>query len=249
MQIKIGVVGFGNFSRLMVPILARFAEVSVYVRPGKETALAEEVVEMRNVQVGKEEDVTGLAYLIFSVPLDGLEEACARFQSLVGKETVIIDVLSVKVRAVEMLKKYFPKSQIIGTHPIFGPQSARDGLAGLPVVLCNISASDDSYEEVRMFCQEKLSLAVHEMTPEEHDHEMAHVQGITHMIGRALILLGAKKYPITTKSYDQLLELTRLIGDDSLELYKTIQNGNPYAKEEREKFLRALAQLEKQIEE
>jgi prephenate dehydrogenase len=45
----------------------------------------------------------------------------------------LVDVTSVKVKPLEIIEKYFPKDkfQILGTHPMFGPQSGASGIKKL----------------------------------------------------------------------------------------------------------------------
>ena len=52
------------------------------------------------------------------------------------------------------------------------------------------------------------------------------------------------KFNFTTKSYDYLLSLIDNVGEDSIELYKTIQKYNPYAKKVKKDFLNKLKKLE-----
>jgi prephenate dehydrogenase len=92
-----------------------------------------------------------------------------------------------------------------------------------------------------------LQLEVIEKTPEEHDSEMAYVQGLSHFVGRALSIMQIKDFESATKSYKQLLALENLVGSDSWELYKTIQNANPYTQEVRNTFLETLQDLETKL--
>jgi hypothetical protein len=55
-------------------------------------------------------------------------------------------------------------------------------------------------------------------------------------------------FETATTSYKHLLELKRIVGRDSFELYKTIQNGNPRTKSIRKKFLEELIELENKLD-
>jgi len=94
-----------------------------------------------------------------------------------------------------------------------------------------------------------MKLQVSEMSAQEHDTHMAYVQGITHMIGRALKQIDIPNSPIATQSYFQLREVSELVGYDSDELFLSIQKDNPYAEEARDTFMMQLKSLEKMIEE
>lgn len=235
---KVGILGYGQFGAFMSKHLGAHVEVLVYNRTEK------------SIEHGVRstlEETCASDVVIFSVPMNAFEEMCIKTQSLIPNTSVIVDVTSVKVPPLALLKKYFPAHQIVGTHPIFGPQSGKDGISGLPLVLCNISCEQSRFEQGKVFCEDVLGLNIHETTPEAHDREMAHVQGLTHFIGRALAEMQIKDSPLATQSYKQLVELVRLVGSDSWELFETIENQNPDAPVVREKFLKTLEQLESKL--
>jgi prephenate dehydrogenase len=247
-SISIGIVGWGSFSRFIAPLLAKHATVYVYARPEKQASLEVELKNKKNVRSGSEADLRELAYFVFSVPLGSLESVAKEYSNKLNEKTIIVDVTSVKVRPLQILKKYFKKQQILGTHPIFGPQSGKNGIAGLPIVLCNVSVEKSRYARIKRFLSSTFGLSIIEQTAEQHDREIAYVQGLAHFIGRALKEMNIREYSTSTESYKQLLQLVNLIGDDSFELYKTIQNGNKYTKNVRKKLLDTLTSLEKKIE-
>lgn len=185
--------------------------------------------------------------VIFAVPFDALPAAIASVQPYLKVTTLLLDVTSIKVAPLALLKEAFPHHEIIGTHPIFGPQSGKNGIAGLPIVLTNISATSERYTLVREFLQETLELRVIEQSAKQHDTDMADIQALTHFIGRALLRLNIKSHTTDTRSYEQLLELCNLLRFDSLELFKTIQNGNPHAKAVRDAFRAELDALESEL--
>jgi prephenate dehydrogenase len=228
-KIKIGIIGFGQFGAFMAKHLKAHATI---VPVHRET----------NPVVLQDCDV-----VVFAVPWDGLLDAIKRAKPYVRADALIVDVTSVKQKPLALLAKHFPNHQRLGTHPIFGPQSGKNGLAGLPIVLCRESTPTPLYKKIKRFLKTTYALHILEMTPQEHDHEMAHIQGLTHFIGRALLLLDIKSYPANTQSYARLLELTDLLRYDSMELFKTIQNVNPEAKKVRRNFLDALQQLHRDL--
>ena len=60
---------------------------------------------------------------------------------------------------------------------MFGPDSARDGAAGLPMILCPSRIASRELEKWRAFFS-GLGLSVSVMTPDEHDREAAFTQGV-----------------------------------------------------------------------
>jgi prephenate dehydrogenase len=227
---KLGIIGNGNFTKFIVPHLERYLQVQVFGREKK-----------------SEKDLQALDYLIFSVPLASLEEVCREVQNKLSNKTILVDVTSVKEIPLQTLQKYFSEFQILGTHPIFGPQSGKNGIENLPIVLCNVNLQENIYNDIKNFLCQELKLKVIEKTAAEHDEEMAYVQGLSHFIGRALAAMEIQEYETATQSYKQLVNLEHLVGSDSWELYKTIQKGNNRTEEIRKKFLESLQKLENDL--
>ncbi len=135
--------------------------------------------------------------------------------------------------------------EIIGTHPLFGPQSGREGINGMRVAFCPVRTT--RAEQIENFLREKLQLKVLPRTPEEHDREMAHVQALTHFVARALDELHIAESALATVSYQELMRAARLVSEDSWELFQTIQQGNPFAADKRKSFVGKLVELENRM--
>lgn len=235
---SIGIIGYGQFGQFMAYYLSQYFDVRAYDKAVKDE---------RDPYVASFEDVCACPIIIFAVPLSDLEDAAHAVARCVAKDALIIDVTSVKDRPLAILEKYFPGHEILGTHPIFGPQSGKDGIVGFPVALSNISFSDEHYEAVKSFCTDQLKLKIVERTPEQHDREMAAVMGLSHFIGRALKHMNIRDYETNTHSYHQLVVLRNLLKGDSWELFETIQKGNPYVKDVRRQLLEELQSLNERL--
>ena len=228
-KLKVAIVGYGQFGQFMAKHLRPYCTI---VPVQRKTAA---------------EKVSNCDIIIFAVPWNSLSIVVAKLKRSIRPDAVIIDVMSVKQKPLALLKKEFNGHEILGTHPIFGPQSGKNGLKGLPIVLSNVSFTKTHYAAVKRFLKKSLELKVIEQTAKEHDDDMAHVQGLTHLIGRAIAQMNIKSHVTNTKSYERLLELKSLIGDDSLELFKTIQNTNPEATKVRRSFQKQLDKIEKEL--
>jgi prephenate dehydrogenase len=136
-------------------------------------------------------------------------------------------------------------ADLVATHPLFGPQSAAHGLAGLRLVVCPVRGG--RHQQVADFGR-SLGLTVTVTTPEEHDREMAYVQALTHLIGRSLVNLGIPDEQLKTQSYQHLLDLCGLIGADTFELFTAIQTQNPFARQVVTAFVDQAKDLLKQVE-
>jgi prephenate dehydrogenase len=226
---SVAIVGNGQFGTFMAEWLAPYLEVRLLGR-------ADDVSVVRKVDA-----------VIFAVPFGALPTAIATVKPNVRPETLIMDVTSIKVAPLQLLQEAFPTHQIIVTHPIFGPQSGKNGIAGLPIVVTNVSATAEVYTAICAFLRDTLALRVVEQSADQHDRDMADIQALTHLIGRTLIRLDIKSHDTDTRSYEQLLELCNLLRFDSFELFETIQNGNPHAKAVRDAFRAELDALEEEL--
>ena len=244
-KLKISILGYGAFGQLMAQVLSDYFEIYAYSRslePGKKDKFARFV----SLEDLKESDV-----IILSVPVQFLEELLAKLkeEAKIKESAVLVDVSSVKLYPMELMKKYFPNNPRLGTHPIFGPQSVKKyGLKSSKIVLCNDNLSLKNYKKIKDFLAGDLKLDILEKTAEKHDKEMALVQGITHFIGRALAVMDIKDLDSGTFSYRHLLELKELLKDDSWELFETIQNFNKYTVKERKKLIKILEKLNEDLQ-
>ena len=230
-QIKeIGLIGFGDFGRFIFPYLKDYAEVSVYD--------AKEIHKKSSLEETASKDL-----VVLSVPVQNLEEVLVSIKDYVKEDALVADVCSVKLKPCQLMEKYLPKTaEIIGTHPLFGPQSGKYGIMGQKIVICPVRTS--SIDSISSFLYNAFESNVILSTPEEHDRQMAYVQGLTHFIAKALDNMKLPAFNQSTKAYELLLELKELLSKDSEELFWSIQKENPYAKDVRIKFLDLLFDLE-----
>jgi|JI8StandDraft_1071087.scaffolds.fasta_scaffold130861_2 prephenate dehydrogenase len=238
MHYTIGIIGFGSFGRFMASHLLPYANIIAYDPKASATGL-ESVTLLQEV-----DGLSQAQVIIFAVPLSGLPAACEQVKNHLRPDALVIDVTSVKEAPLAILKEHFPNHALLGTHPIFGPVSGKDGIAGMRIVVCDESCDETKKEKAIAFLRNQLLLEVIEMTAREHDEEIACVQGLTHFIGRALSAMNIPDSKIATRSYQHLQDLVALLKQDSFELFKTIENGNPYTKEVREEFVTTLKGLE-----
>ena len=146
------------------------------------------------------------------------------------------------------MKKLLPKNvQILATHPIFGPDSAKDSVRGRKIVLCRTRISEEFYRKIKENL-ENAGLIVIEATPEEHDREIAKTLLLTHFIGRGLMEFGAKELSMDTEGYKRLLKILETVRNDTSQLFRDMNDYNGYSKEMRTKLIRALIKVGKRLE-
>ena len=233
-QKQVGFIGFGNFGRFIIPHLVPHFDITVFDHlPLKKD------VEQLGCKWGTLQQVCEKDIVVAGVPVQFLENLLKEIKDYVKQGTLFLDISSVKVKPVELMKRYLhPKVEIIGTHPLFGPQSGKYGIEGLNLVVCPVSSKRTNL--AINFFSKILKLNVLERTPVIHDKQMAYVQALTHFIGRAINEMDVPDVEQKTPAYQYLLDIKRNLGGDSMELFLTIEKENPYAKEVREQFMEEL---------
>ncbi len=238
---ELGIIGFGQFGQFTAAHLKEHFEVVV-------CDSADRSAEAADIGVGWADlkRVANCGTVVFAVPLSALDGVTKAAAPLLKPGTLCLDVCSVKIEPVRTMLETLPESvEIIGTHPLFGPQSGREGIDGMRVAVCPVRTTRT--ESVKKFLSDSLNLRVFEKSPEEHDREMAHVQALTHFVARALDELHVEGSELATVSYDELMRAARLVSEDSWELFRTIQQGNPYAEAKRRDFVAKLIEIENRV--
>ena len=237
----LGLIGFGQFGQLAAKHLKSHYDVLV----ADASAGAPDAARQVGVAFGSVEQAARRDVVIVAVPVRAMRSVFEEIAPHLKPGALVIDVGSVKMLPSQWMLETLPEGvDIVATHPLFGPQSARNGLAGLRLVVCPIRG--DRFECVADFGR-SLGLTVNITTPEAHDREMAYVQALTHLIGRSLVNLDIPDEQMKTPSYQHLLELCSLVGGDSFELFAAIQTQNPFASEVAESFVAQARSLLDQV--
>jgi prephenate dehydrogenase len=235
MMKSVGIIGFGSFGKFLAEKLSSYAHVSVYSHRGIASSWAAEL-----------EQVVNSDYVILAIPLQHYESVVEKIRPYLLPGTVIVDVCSVKVKPITTLKRLLPQQPIVATHPMFGPQSASESLKGHTIIMCPESSAKRPYDEIRAFCQ-SVGLEVVQLSADEHDQEIAVVQGLTFFVARALSNMGLHSQQLYTPSFGRLLNLVELEEHHSKELFELIQNDNSHAAKVRERFVTKVDELVEEL--
>jgi prephenate dehydrogenase len=226
----VGILGFGAFGRLIAAHLdphVSLVACDPALMPGKRY--------QGRVRIGDTADVGRCDVVILAVPVGELSTAIAELRPHLRPGSTVVDVGSVKVRPIEVMKALLPADvEIVGTHPLFGPQSARHGIAGRKIAVCPVRGR--SALRIAAFLRAALGLDVYLVSAEEHDRQAAIVQGVTHLIARVLVRMEPLPTELTTASFDHLMQATEMVRYDAASVYLAIERDNPYAAEIRGRF-------------
>ncbi|HAK46530.1 MAG TPA: prephenate dehydrogenase/arogenate dehydrogenase family protein [Spirochaeta sp.] len=230
---KIAVYGMGRFGSFWASLLTGEFDVSGYSRSGRE--IPENVT-----RINSEEQFSEFDTVFLCCAINAVEEVLERLSPILKPEVTVIDTCSVKVEPARLMEKLLSETAgIIATHPMFGPDSGRNGVEGLPLVYHPVRDSRGCgkfwYDVF-----DRMGLKIHEMTPDAHDQEAAFTQGITHFIGRVLDELELKESSIATLGYTKLQEIVEQTCNDPIQLFLDLQKFNPHTEEMRVRLKKAL---------
>lgn len=226
---RVAIVGFGAFGQLIARQLRDQLPICIcdpQARPN----------DLPQVELAGAADCD---IVILAVPLAQLEPVLRGIAPHLRSGSTVIDVTSVKVRPAQLMQDLLPPDvQIVASHPLFGPQSASQGIAGHRIAWCPLRGT--SHRRIAAFLR-RCGLTVLTTTPDQHDHDMATVQGLTHLIAHSLAQLGPMPTRLATASFQRLTEAAAMVQADSAELLRTILCDNPHAEPVRRRFLDAAA--------
>ncbi len=220
---KIAIVGFGRFGQLLAHMLRPAFDIAIVeADPERQAQATQQGLSVIPSILLKQADVIFLA-----VPISALEDALKALGPLVHKDQTVMDVCSVKVYPAKLMKKYLKDCQTIASHPLFGPDSASDGLQGLQLALCPLKAQPETVRFWRKFWEEQ-GLKVYETTPEAHDHDMVYSLAFTQTIARLVQRMEVPELKLTTTSTEAIQRVSDLALKDTDQLYHDMLRYNPY---------------------
>jgi prephenate dehydrogenase len=233
---SIGILGFGMFGKLLAEHLHRHFPLYVFDPDVFDPALPPIETGVRRAIVFSDiATVAGCEIVVLAVPVDQISPAIAALRPHLRPGTIVLDVGSVKVQPVEAMQAGLPAFvDIVGTHPLFGPQSASGGIKGLKIAICQIRGRG-AYR-VAAFLRHVLGLRVFLTTPDAHDREAAIVQGLTHLIAKVLVRMEPFPTRLTTRSFELLVAATEMVRYDAPSVFLAIERANPHAAVVRERF-------------
>ena len=214
---KVSIIGFGRFGAMLHSLLSKGFEVDVYDKNSINNS------EINEVSL---EEALNNETIFISVPIRDFEDLIVEISDKIVPGKTVIDVCSVKVFPKQVMSTKLPsETDIIATHPLFGPDSLKD--SGSVMTMESVRNSFDRYDFWKNYF-ESQNITVEEISAEEHDMMAARSQGLTHFVGRIIDDFGTNQTRIDTEGYKALHKLVNQTCNDTWELFEDIQNYNPY---------------------
>lgn len=235
---SVGIVGHGAFGTLLEKLLRRFvsdAEIRVFDHRKKGASLKEVA----------QSDVVFLA-----VPIAAFEDVLKKVLLLAPKDTVLVDVATVKVHTANLLKKMAKGRRYIATHPVWGPESyeKRGGnVSGFRIVIVDHTLPQGEYAALTSALR-TIGFEVVETSAEAHDRHLAETLFLTHFVGQLITRAGFGRTPVDTVSYGFLMDAVESVRKDE-KLFHDVYRFNPYCKEVLERISKAESSVRSSLQE
>ncbi len=242
MRASVGLIGVGAFGEFMLAHLLAHCRISAF-DPGRDlTPLTDRwAVVVEDLAAVAAKDV-----VILAPPVQRIAEVCQQIRDWVKPGALVLDVGSVKEEPMAAMLAHLPETvAVVGTHPLFGPQTGGAGIRGLRVAL--VEGRGGRLACVERFLSEELGLATLVTTAEEHDRQLAYVQGLTHLISRILVEMDLPPLDHTTVTFDTMMQMVESVRYDSEELFRAIENRNRFVPDTRDRFFRAARIIEEAL--
>jgi len=238
---EVGIYGLGRFGSFWAGELSKFFPVKGFSR-----SVERETPE--GVKRVDEAEVLTCDALFLCTAISSMEEVLLRIREQVHPGILIIDTCSVKVFPIALMDRLLPPEiEYLGLHPMFGPDSGKSGIQGLPMVVCE-GRLPESRRNRWIDTFTTMGLQVIRLSSQQHDREAAYTQGITHFIGRVLDDLHLEPSTIATLGFEKLLEIVGQTCNDPVQLFVDLQRYNPYTSAMRKGLNDSLAKVMGQLE-
>ncbi|PON83257.1 Prephenate dehydrogenase/arogenate dehydrogenase [Trema orientale] len=247
-NLKIGIVGFGPFAQFLAKTIIKQGHI---LSATSRTDYSDLCVNLgvsffRNTEAFLEADndvvLICTSILSSSEVLKSLPFQCLK------RPTLFVDVLSVKEYPKNLLLQVLPEeSDVLCIHPMFGPESGKNGWKGLTCVFERVRIRNEATCSSFLRIFESEGCRMLEISCEEHDKMAAKSQFLTHTIGRVLSEMAIESTPINTKGFETLIQLKENTVKDSFDLYSGLFIRNRFAKQELENLELAIKKVKQKL--
>ena len=246
--LRVAVVGFGTFGQFLARRwVSRGQRILATSRTDYSALAADMGVEY--FASAAELSAHEVDVVLVSTSIMSFESVLSKLPTSLTRGRLVVDVLSVKSHAKTTMLRLLPaEADLLCLHPMFGPESGKDGWDGLPVVYEGVRVVDHrrAARFLSLFDEEGCNMV--QMSCEEHDKLAAGSQFVTHLTGRLLARLGVAPSPIATQGYRALLKLVDNTQQDSFDLFYALYSHNPASSQTLADFANAFEELRAELQ-
>ena len=242
MNKTLGIIGFGRFGQLIAKHLKYHLLVYVSDCLDKSKIAKEIGVVFTSVEECAKKDI-----VILCVPISKFESVLNQIIPQLKRNATVLDVCSVKEKPCKFMNEYVSKSNCcIGAHPLFGPDTAKNGLKDKKIVLCPISSTQKISKITNFLNQIGLDVIITD--PQNHDIEMAKSLALIHFLGRGLNKINVQDVKLATPTHEMFVELVNIVKNDSEQLFKDMQAHNKFARKIRKTLIEELTRIDGELD-
>jgi len=239
---SIGIVGHGDFGRFLEALAKRFlpgATVRVFARKAAPDGMCFFSLE----------EICQCDIVIVAVSIRAFEETLLKLLPLLGPQSILVDVNTVKVHPATLLARHAAGHRYIATHPMFGPYSFEKqggSLDGLRLVITDHTLPPEMLAAATARLK-GLGLNVLAMTPDAHDRMLAETLFLTHYVAQITARGGFVRTDIDTLSFGYLMDAVESVRHDT-ELFRDVFAFNPHCEEIIRRFEKAEGEVHTLLE-
>ncbi|MBW2979968.1 prephenate dehydrogenase/arogenate dehydrogenase family protein [Candidatus Woesearchaeota archaeon] len=199
----------------------------------------------RRTKLSPEECAAKCDVVVITVPIDATLVMIKKIAPHVKKDSLLMDLTSLKKEPVKAMLRY-SKSEVIGTHPVFGPSVKK--IKDQTMILCPARGKKWLPWLKKMLNKNKAKIKI--ANPVKHDRMMSVIQGIMHFgsisICHALKELGvdiinSQKY--SSPIYKLRMDMVGRILNQDPKLYADIEILNSETTKALKAYLKSAHQL------
>jgi prephenate dehydrogenase len=241
--IEFSIIGLGRFGSFWAKHLSRFYKTSFYdINEEKKTGV-EQYGEWASLKENLAKD-----FIFLTIPIRRLAEFLKENRSRFRPGSVVIDCASVKMAVVDWFEQYLPGNVFYAaSHPLFGPDSARNGLQGQSITLQPVRIPFQKYHLLVELFSEKMGLQVLNLPAEEHDRLMAWNLSLIHHLGRTFHAMQISKLPLMMYNLSHMNRIAGIAANDTEELFQDFYRFNPFAAQIRDRFLECFKMIDSKV--
>jgi prephenate dehydrogenase len=239
----LGIIGFGRFGQLVAHYLRGILDILVYDIEDRSAKAREQGVKWATA-----EECAACDAVVFAVPISKFEGSLTALAPHFTEGAIIIEVCSVKEGPIAAMERFVPEHcSCIGTHPLFGPDSASTSLEGRLMAICPVRTRPGELERFIDFLR-AFGIVPMVVEPAEHDRQMAHSLTLVHFLGKSLEDIDVECVELKTPTHDMFLKLVAIVRNDSHELMLDIHRHNRYARQVRRDLIKDMQRIDAEIE-
>ena len=207
----IGVGQIGGSLALAARAAGAVSEVVGFSRSAETLGRAQQLGIIDRAAGSVAEAACGAGLVVLATPVRSLGEIAAQLAPVVGRDTLVIDVGSVKVPAVNALEPVLPRGVYVACHPVAGTERAGPDAAvatlfeSRPCVVCPTPVTSASALATVTRLWTALGAEVVTMDAGVHDRVLGACSHLPHVAAYALVAAVAGSEPAVLEQIGRLM--------------------------------------------